>query len=112
MASIIEKYASEDVTLLQGPVISDGKTTFENSISAKAIVSDFSQADLDYFGRIEAGRIFYVSPLDAPPTLPGQIIWNGITHDIKGVRSPVYPVEDKKKHHCGNDKSACFFKKT
>ena len=86
MASIIEKYASEDVTLLQGAVISDGKTTFAESIPAKAIVSDFTQADLDYFGRIEAGRIFYVSPLDAPPALPGQIIWNGITHDIKGIR--------------------------
>ena len=86
MASIIEKYASEDVTLLQGPVITDGKTTFADSISAKAIVSDFSQADLDYFGRITSGLIFYVSPLDAPPTIPGQIIWNGRTFDIKGVR--------------------------
>ena len=86
MASIIEKYASEDVTLLQGAVISDGKKTFAKSIPAKAIVSDFTQADLDYFGRIEAGRIFYVSPLDAPPALPGQIIWNGRTFDIKGVR--------------------------
>ena len=86
MPSIIEKYASEDVTLLQGPVIADGKTTFAESIPAKASVSDFSQADLDYFGRIEAGRIFYVSPLDAPPALPGQIIWNGVTHEIQGVR--------------------------
>lgn len=86
MASIIEKYASENVTLLQGPVIADGKTTFAESIPAKAIVSDFTQADLDYFGRIQHGRIFYVSPLDSPPTLPGQIIWNGVTHDIKGIR--------------------------
>ena len=86
MASIIEKYASEDVTLLQEPVIYDGKTTFTESIPAKAIVSDFSQADLDYFGRITSGLIFYVSPLDAPPALPGQIVWNGRTFDIKGVR--------------------------
>ena len=86
MASIIEKYASEDVTLLQGPVITDGKTTFTESIPAKAIVSDFSQVDLDYFGRITSGLIFYVSPLDAPPALPGQIVWNGRTFDIKGVR--------------------------
>ena len=86
MASIIEKYASEDVTLLQGPVIIDGKPSFTESIPAKAIVSDFSQADIDYFGRITSGLIFYVSPLDAPPTLPGQIVWNGRTFDIKGVR--------------------------
>ena len=86
MASIIEKYASEDVTLLQEPVIYDGKTTFTESIPAKAIVSDFSQADLDYFGRITSGLIFYVSPLDTPPALPGQIVWNGRTFDIKGVR--------------------------
>ena len=86
MASIIEKYASEDVTLLQGQIISDGKPSFSESIPAKAIVSDFTQADLDYFGRIQNGRIFYVSPLDAPPTLPGQIIWNGVPHEIQGVR--------------------------
>ena len=86
MASIIEKYASEDVTLLQGQIISDGKPSFSESIAAKAIVSDFTQADLDYFGRIQNGRIFYVSPLDAPPALPGQIIWNGVTHEIQGVR--------------------------
>ena len=69
MASIIEKYASEDVTLLQGQIISDGKPSFSESIAAKAIVSDFTQADLDYFGRIQHGRIFYVSPLDAPPII-------------------------------------------
>ena len=47
MASIIEKYASEDVTLLQGQVISDGKTAFSESIPAKAIVADFIDSLLE-----------------------------------------------------------------
>lgn len=87
MAGIIEKYASEEVTLLQGPVVSDGKTTYTQSIGAKAIVMDFSQADFDYFGRIQNGKVFYVSPLDAPPTLPGKIRHGGKEYDIRGVRT-------------------------
>ena len=35
MASIIEKYASQDVTLLQDPVVTDGKITYKTRIGAK-----------------------------------------------------------------------------
>ena len=42
MASIIEKYASEDVTLLQGQIISDGKPSFSESIAAKAPSSHYA----------------------------------------------------------------------
>ena len=79
MASIIEKYASEDVTLLQGQTISDGKPSFSESIAAKAIVSDFTQADLDYFGRIqEAARAngaagLFPAPAENPPGSPALL---------------------------------------
>ena len=74
MASIIEKYASQDVTLLQNPVIADGKTTYKTRIEAKAIVSEFKEADEQYFGKIRNGITFYIAPLDDPPLLPGKII--------------------------------------
>lgn len=35
MASIIEKYASQDVTLLQDPVVTDGKIAYRDRIEAK-----------------------------------------------------------------------------
>ena len=35
MASIIEKYASQDITLLQDPVVTDGKITYKTRIDAK-----------------------------------------------------------------------------
>lgn len=35
MASIIEKYASQDITLLQNPVIADGKITYRDRMGAK-----------------------------------------------------------------------------
>lgn len=86
MPSLIEKYASKDIILLQYPTVNDGKTTFLQRIQAKAIVSDFAQADFDYFGNITNGKIFYVSPLDDPPVLPGKIIYQNHTFDIQGVR--------------------------
>ena len=86
MASIIEKYASQDVTLLQNPVIADGKITYKTRIEAKAIVSEFKEADEQYFGKIRNGITFYISPLDDPPLLPGKILCNGREYEIKGVR--------------------------
>ena len=65
MASIIEKYASQDVTLLQDPVVTDGKITYKTRIEAKAIVSEFKEADEQYFGKI---------------------LCNGREYEIKGVR--------------------------
>ena len=35
MASIIEKYASQDITLLQDPIVTDGKITYRDRIGAK-----------------------------------------------------------------------------
>ena len=86
MASIIEKYASQDITLLQNPVIADGKTTYKDRIDAKAIVSEFKEADEQYFGKIRNGITFYISPLDDPPQLPGKILCHGREYEIKGVR--------------------------
>ena len=86
MASIIEKYASQDVTLLQDPVVTDGKITYKTRIEVKAIVSEFKEADEKYFGKIRNGITFYISPLDDPPQLPGKILCHGREYEIKGVR--------------------------
>ena len=87
MRGIIEKRAKLPVTICQQPVISDGKTTYQREIAARGLLFDFSQDDFDYFGTIKNGKIFLIAPLDAPPEVPGQIVYEGRCYDIKQVKT-------------------------
>lgn len=87
MPGIIQKYAKNPLVIRQAPVIVDGKASYQNEIPATGMIFDFSQRDIDYFGSIQNGKIFLVAPLAETPSLPGQIVHDGISYEIKGVKT-------------------------
>lgn len=87
MSGIIEKYAQTPVTIRKRVGIVDGKPEWED-FGGLAIIFDFSQRDLDYFGDVKNGSIFLVSPtISQAPDLPGQILCDGKCYDIHGVKT-------------------------
>lgn len=85
MAGIIERNAKTPAVIKQKVSIVDGKPTW-NSTPCVCMVFDFTQADIQYFGAVQNGKIFLVSPLPNPPKLPGMIVLDNIEYDIKGIK--------------------------
>lgn len=87
MAGIIEKYAQNSVTIRKRVGIVDGKPEWAE-FEALAIMFDFTQSDIDYFGSVKNGKVFLVSPaIEQAPELPGQVIHEGKCYDIQGVKT-------------------------
>ena len=86
MPGIIERYAKTAMTLKQRSGIVDGKPTW-SSTACVGMVLDFTKSDLEYFGAIQNGKIFLVSPLDFTPTLPGMMVCSGVEYEIKGIKT-------------------------
>jgi len=84
--SWVAEFCREPVTIkYPAETIVDGKLAY-TEVSGKARVSDFSQKDIDYFGRIECKKIFLIAPLSVNPPVAGQIVHSGNTYEIKAVR--------------------------
>lgn len=86
MASLITKLCKTPVTIkYPSATITDGKETY-TEVSGLARMSDFSQADVDYFGRIQNASSFLIAPLSSKPPVNGKIVHAGSTYDIKAVK--------------------------
>lgn len=77
-------YADTDITIEQPDKIVDGKQQYI-SIPARGCMIDFSQRDIDFFGKIENGKIILVAP-PVIPRLPGRIILDNVIYDLKSVK--------------------------
>lgn len=87
MAGVIEKYANNPITIRRRVGIVDGQPEWEE-VGGVAMIFDFSQADIDYFGAIKNGAIFLVAPtISKPPQVPGQVLHDGKIYDIQGVKT-------------------------
>ena len=98
MAGVIEKYANNPITIRRRVGIIDGQPEWEE-FAALAMMFDFTQSDIDYFtssgikrggnlGSIKNGKVFLVSPaIGQAPELPGQVLHDGKTYDIQGVKT-------------------------
>jgi hypothetical protein len=87
MASWVAKKCHTPITVKYptGTVV-DGKPTY-TEVPGMARISDFAQADIDYFGRIQNGKIFLVAPLAVKPPVTAQIVHAGKTYDLKAVKT-------------------------
>lgn len=86
MAGIIEKHAKTAATIKQRCGISDGKPVWSNT-DCLVMALDYTARDIGYFGALNNGKIFLVSPLESTPTLPGKIICDGTEYEIKGIKT-------------------------
>jgi len=73
-----------DIIIQQPDSIVDGKRVY-TSIPTRGRIIDFSRRDIDYFGTVQAGKIILVAPPEIP-TLPGRIVVEGKTYDLKSVK--------------------------
>ena len=87
MASLLVKLCKTSITIKYptGTIV-DGKQTFTD-VSGKARMTDFSQADIDYFGKVQDGVIFLVAPLSAKPPVNAKITCDEKTYDLKAVKT-------------------------
>lgn len=86
MASLITKLCKTPITIrYPSGTITDGKETYTD-VSTLGRMSDFSQADVDYFGRIQNASSFLIVPLSSKPPVNGKIVHDGSTYDIKAVK--------------------------
>lgn len=85
MAGIIKKNAKTTAVIKQCCSIVDGKPVW-TTISCLCLVFDFTQADIQYFGAVQNGKIFLVAPLKNHPQLPGMIVLDNVEYDIKGIK--------------------------
>lgn len=86
MAGIIEKIAKTPIIIKQETRIEDGKVIFGREVSALAFEIGFTQTDVGMFGAIQNGKIFLVAPTSVTPEQPAQIVCNGKTYDVKGIK--------------------------
>lgn len=86
MAGIIEKIATTPITIKQQTTILDGKVVWGQNIEALAFEMGFTQTDIGMFGAIQNGKIFLVAPTYIVPKQPAQIVCNGETYDVKGIK--------------------------
>ncbi|MDD4817301.1 MAG: hypothetical protein PHI85_04960 [Victivallaceae bacterium] len=86
MPGLIEKNAKIQLTMKQVFAVVDGKTTYTEFVCS-GMVFDFTQSDFDYFGTVKSGKVFLVAPLERPPSLPGQIVHDGVAYEIKGIKT-------------------------
>ena len=86
MAGIIEKIAKTPITIKQETGIVDGQVIWGQDISALAFEMGFTQTDIGMFGAIQNGKIFLVAPTSVTPEQPAQIVCNGKTYDVKGIK--------------------------
>jgi hypothetical protein len=87
MASWVAKKCKTPITIKYPTgTISDGKPTF-TEVSGTALVSDFSQSDIDYFGKIQDATSFLVAPLEVKPPVNAKITCEGKTYDLKAVKT-------------------------
>lgn len=73
-----------DIIIEQPDAIVDGKQQYTR-IPARGRVIDFSERDIDFFGTIQNGKIVLIAPPDIP-LLPGRIVAEGVTYDLKSVK--------------------------
>lgn len=66
MAGLIERNARVAMTLKRRTEIVDGKPAYID-IPCKGMLFDFTQADLDYFGRVSGGSIYSGRAVLLPP---------------------------------------------
>lgn len=86
MAGIIEKIATTPITIKQQTTILDGLVVWGRNIDALAFETGFTQTDVGLFGTIQNGKIFLVAPTSVTPEQPAQIVCNGKTYDVKGIK--------------------------
>lgn len=86
MAGIIEKHAQTPITLKRRTGILDGKPQWSES-AALAFVLDFTERDAERFGVLKNAKVFLVAPVDPAPEVPGVVVCDGKTYDIKGVKT-------------------------
>ena len=87
MSGVIEKYARNSITIRKRVGIVDGKPEWEE-FGAIAMIFDFTQRDMDYFGDVKNGTVFLVSPtISQAPELTGQVVYDGKCYDIQGIKT-------------------------
>jgi hypothetical protein len=74
----------EDITIRKANGYVDGKPQYSES-PGKALITDFSQRDINRFGNIGGGQIFMVKA-DTAPEIDSQITHNGKIYDLKGIK--------------------------
>lgn len=85
MAGIIEKYATNQITIRIAGEISDGKTSYVD-YRAVAMISGEKKADMDNYGTVQDGKTFLIAPNTVEPTIPGEIVFQDETYTIKSVK--------------------------
>lgn len=85
MAGIIERNARFQAIIKQRTEIKDGKAVW-SEVECRCFSLDFEQADKDYFGSIQNGKIIMVAPMESAPKLPGFIVYEGVEYEMRGVR--------------------------
>jgi len=79
-----DKYAEDVILKIPSSTIVDGQRFFVGRV-VKALIIDFTEHDLNYFGQIKNGKIFLLKSAYEP--LPdSRIVHAGKTYDLKGVK--------------------------
>jgi len=82
---MFEDRLQESVTLrVQDGVFADGQTGY-SEYTGYALITDFTQRDINRYGNIKNGKIFLLRCANEPE--PGsQIIHSGQTYDLKNIK--------------------------
>ncbi len=86
MAGVIEKNAKTPFTILQQPVIADGKTVFQQEVPALGMIFDWTKREFDLYGSIQNGKKILAAPLVVHPVLPGRVVFDGIEYEAKEIK--------------------------
>lgn len=86
MAGIIERNAKTPMTLKRRSGIVDGKPSYAE-FACRGMLFDFSQADLDYFGKIGTQKTVLLAPLDGVVDTTCKISFDGKEYNISAVKT-------------------------
>ncbi len=82
MAGLIEKIAKTAITIkVPSGTFSDSQPVYAE-LPAKAFKRDMTLADMQRFGVVKSGLVFFVYGLSAKPAVPCKAIYEGECYDI------------------------------